>query len=366
MLEAMISPVVTLFNIELRKFTVPIGTVTGDGNGGNYPPSPHLSITFLREKILRFKSYFVLFLLVALPACGGATATESPPTPAEEAAVEAEATEPPAEEPTATPAAAEEEADLQGGSALDEIAKEELSTTDSGLRYAITEQGEGEAAEAGNLVYVHYTGTLEDGTQFDSSYDRGEPFQFILGAGQVIPGWDEGIALLHVGGKATLVIPPELAYGDRGAGGVIPPDATLIFEVELVRTEPGPPPPPEAPAEVDEADYTTTESGLKYYDFEEGSGDPPQAGQQVTVHYTGWLEDGTRFDSSLLRGQPFDFVVGVGQVIPGWDEGVASMKVGGQRQLIIPAELAYGDRGAGGVIPPDATLIFEVELLEIK
>ncbi|MDM8518954.1 FKBP-type peptidyl-prolyl cis-trans isomerase [Anaerolineales bacterium HSG6] len=117
---------------------------------------------------------------------------------------------------------------------------------------------------------------------------------------------------------------------------------------------------------MDEADYTTTESGLKYYDFEVGEGDNPTSGQPVAVHYTGWLEDGTRFDSSLLRGDPFVFPVGDGRVIPGWDEGVASMKVGGKRQLVIPSDLAYGEDGAGGVIPPDATLIFEVELIELQ
>lgn len=109
----------------------------------------------------------------------------------------------------------------------------------------------------------------------------------------------------------------------------------------------------------------TTESGLQYVDIEEGSGATPQPGQTVVVHYTGTLEDGTKFDSSRDRNQPFQFKIGVGQVIKGWDEGVGTMQVGGRRQLIIPSELGYGSRGAGGVIPPNATLIFDVELLRI-
>ncbi|HEX9922067.1 MAG TPA: FKBP-type peptidyl-prolyl cis-trans isomerase [Anaerolineae bacterium] len=240
---------------------------------------------------------------------------------------------------------------------------EDLTTTASGLQYVITEEGSGEAPQAGDIVEVHYSGTLTDGTEFDSSYERGEPIRFPLGLGQVIPGWDEGIGLLNVGSKAKLVIPPELAYGEAGAGGVIPPNATLVFEVELVDILPGP---PEAPSEVAEADYTTTDSGLQYYDFEAGEGDSPESGQTVVVHYTGWLEDGTMFDSSLMRGEAFEFPIGQGRVIPGWDEGVGSMKIGGKRQLVIPAELAYGERGAGGVIPPDAVLVFEVELVEIR
>jgi peptidylprolyl isomerase len=109
---------------------------------------------------------------------------------------------------------------------------------------------------------------------------------------------------------------------------------------------------------------TETPSGLKYVDEVVGTGASPQKGKRVTVHYTGTLTNGQKFDSSLDRGKPFAFTIGVGQVIQGWDEGVMSMKVGGKRKLMIPSKLGYGARGAGGVIPPNATLIFEVELLD--
>ena len=110
-------------------------------------------------------------------------------------------------------------------------------TTESGLQYIETEAGTGAQAQAGDKVAIHYTGTLADGTKFDSSLDRGKPFEFVLGNGAVIAGWDEGIALMKEGGKATLVIPPALGYGGGGIPGVIPGDATLLFEVELVSTQ---------------------------------------------------------------------------------------------------------------------------------
>ena len=116
----------------------------------------------------------------------------------------------------------------------------------------------------------------------------------------------------------------------------------------------------------DAASSTVTKpSGLKYEDIKVGTGDTAEAGKAVTVHYTGWLTNGTKFDSSKDRGQPFDFPLGGGRVIRGWDEGVQGMKVGGVRKLTIPPELGYGARGAGGVIPPNATLLFEVELLDL-
>ncbi|MBT9596273.1 MAG: FKBP-type peptidyl-prolyl cis-trans isomerase [Vitreoscilla sp.] len=232
-------------------------------------------------------------------------------------------------------------------------------STPSGLQIDDQVTGSGPEARAGQSVTVHYTGWLHDpaapqgrGRKFDSSKDRGEPFEFDLGAGNVIAGWDEGVQGMKVGGTRVLTIPPELGYGARGAGGVIPPNATLVFEVDLLPT-------PERPT-------------LQITDVVVGAGATAEAGHSVTVHYTGWLHDesapqgrGRKFDSSKDRNDPFQFDLGAGMVIRGWDEGVQGMQVGGTRVLVIPAHLGYGPRGAGGVIPPNATLVFEVELLGI-
>ncbi len=121
-----------------------------------------------------------------------------------------------------------------GSASLAEDTDRETITTSSGLQYQVLKTTDGELAKAGQMVKVHYTGWLTDGTKFDSSVDRGEPLEFKLGAKQVIAGWDEGVTGMKVGEKRRLVIPSKLAYGKRGAGGVIPPDATLVFEVELV------------------------------------------------------------------------------------------------------------------------------------
>ena len=300
---------------------------------------------------MQLRHLLVLALAALLAACGA----QAPASP--------EATSAPANAPTSAPTTGAAPAPT---SAAGPAGQENSVTTPSGLQFIELAPGAGELAKPGDLVKVHYRGTLADGTEFDSSYGRGEPIEFVLGQGQVIPGWDEGIAMLRKGGKATLIIPPNLAYGEGGAGGVIPPNATLTFEVELVDFSAGPPPPPEAPTTLDESAFTTTPSGLKYAELAPGTGAKAAAGQQVSVHYTGWLTDGTMFDSSLSGGQPFEFTLGQGQVIKGWDEGVAGMQVGGRRQLVIPPSIAYGDRGAGSVIPAGATLVFEVELLAVK
>jgi peptidylprolyl isomerase len=307
----------------------------------------------VRKLRLNVGLVIALLLVGILAACAPTTGTSEPAAEASTATATAEApVEQPTEATTATPAPAA----TQPG-------EENAITTASGLKYIEIEKGTGPAPQPGEVVSVNYRGMLEDGTEFDNSYDRGEPFQFALGEGMVIPGWDEGIAMMHQGGKARLIIPPDLAYGEAGASGVIPPNATLTFEVELVSISPGS---PDAPTEVNEADYVTTESGLKYYDFQTGEGPSPQEGEVVSVDFTGWLTDGTKIGSSVDTGTPVVFAVGTGQMIPGWDEGMMTMKVGGKRQMVVPPELAFADQGAGDLIPPNATLILEVELLSIS
>ncbi|ARA92747.1 peptidylprolyl isomerase [Rhodothermaceae bacterium RA] len=236
----------------------------------------------------------------------------------------------------------------------------EVVTTESGLQYIELERGDGEHPQPGQVVKVHYRGQVQgDSTIFDDSYERGVPLYFPVGSDRIIPGWDEGIQLMRVGGKARLIMPPELAFGEQGYAGVIPPNATLVFDVELLDVQEGA---PEAPTEVPEDDFQMLEGGVAYVDLAEGEGEPLQEGDRATVHYTGWLQDGGKFDSSLDNGRPFTFVVG-GNVIEGWSRGVVGMKVGGKRQIVIPPELAYGEQGAGP-IPPNSTLVFEVELLD--
>jgi thimet oligopeptidase len=234
----------------------------------------------------------------------------------------------------------------------------------TGLEWWVIEEGKGDSPQPTSMVKVHYTGWLEDGTKFDSSVDRGTPSTFTLN--QVIRGWTEGLCLMSVGEKRKFRIPANLAYGSRGRPS-IPPDSTLIFDVELldIIDYAKVPPMEQLPGDSVTGEIATSDSGLQWYDIVEGSGETPvNASSTVEVHYTGWLTDGTKFDSSVDRGQTIEFPLN--GVIAGWTEGVGSMKVGGKRKLIIPADLGYGAAGAGGVIPGGATLIFDVELISTK
>lgn len=221
-----------------------------------------------------------------------------------------------------------------------------------GVKIEDLKEGDGPACKKGDLIEVHYTGKFPDGKVFDSSAKR-RPFRFQLGVGEVIPGWDEGVPGMKVGGKRKLIVPPNLAYGSR-TDTKIPPNSTLVFEIELVKivTDPN--------KLKEEA-----EANLKIEDLKEGDGPAAKTGDTLVLHYTGWLKDGAKFDSSYDHKQAFSFMLGAGQVIRGWDKGLVGMKAGGKRKLTIPPELGYGEQGSGQ-IPPNATLVFEVELLRIE
>lgn len=232
------------------------------------------------------------------------------------------------------------------------------SSTDGGVQITDMVTGEGDVATLGKQIAVNYTGwvyapdsTGGKGQQFDSSYDRGQEFRLILGFGQVIPGWDQGLEGMKVGGKRELIIPADLAYGEQAMGS-IPPNSTLLFEVELNEV-------------VDLAKDVLTE------DLVVGDGAEALPGMIVKLHYTGWLfnadstdSKGAMFDTSLQAGQMLEFPIARSRVIPGMDLGLLGLKVGGSRRITIPPSLGYGDRDLG-VIPPNSTLIFDVELFEV-
>ncbi len=250
--------------------------------------------------------------------------------------------------------------------------KLDYKNTESGIYYDITEAGEDTHPGAKHIVKTHYKGYRLDGKVFDSSYDRGQPIEFPLTG--VIQGWQEAIPLLGKGGKGTFLIPSGLAYGPRGAGADIPPNTVLIFDVELLDFY-NPEEKVKKQAEADDAliqaflkdkgiDAQKTDSGIYYVIKKEGTGKSATPANTVKVHYEGYLLDGTVFDSSYQRGETIEFPLN--RVIPGWQESIPLLKEGGKGTFYIPSGLAYGPRGAGGVIKPNAVLAFDVELFEVK
>jgi FKBP-type peptidyl-prolyl cis-trans isomerase len=202
--------------------------------------------------------------------------------------------------------------------------------------------GKGAQAQAGDYITVNYTGRLKsNGKQFDSSVGKA-PFSFMLGAGMVIKGWDKGVSGMKEGGKRLLTIPSSMGYGARGAGSDIPPNADLVFEVELLN--------------IDRAKIET---------LAPGKGKGAAFGDMLKVHYKGMFTSGKEFDSSYKRGEPMEVPLEGRGLIPGFIQGLIGMKKGEKRKITIPPKLGYGDAGAGGVIPPNATLVFELELVDL-
>lgn len=268
--------------------------------------------------------------------------------------------------------------------------KLKVDKTESGIHYVMDSPGDGAGnPTSSDVILAHYHGTTLDGKIFDSSVDRGIPFKFELG--RVIPGWQETIKMLSRGGKGKFMIPSGLAYGTRGAGASIPPNSPLVFEIELIDfAKPGTPEADKLDKIVQEKQMAAyaeqnakeesvimafakeknlklekTESGVYYHMTKKGTGTVhPTAKSNVTVHYHGYLLDGSVFDSSVDKGKPF--TTALNRVIPGWTQGIPVLTEGGKATLVIPSALGYGPRGAGAKIPPNSVLAFDVELIKIN
>ncbi|MEO6904503.1 MAG: FKBP-type peptidyl-prolyl cis-trans isomerase [Bacteroidia bacterium] len=249
----------------------------------------------------------------------------------------------------------------EGPKPFDVKGKDTISTA-SGLKYIMVKENKSGATTAGNKVSINYTGFLKDGKIFDSSIDRGQPLVAKIGDAKVFPGLDEGISLLRKGEKARLIIPSKLAFGDKAAGP-IPANSDIVMDVEVISVTPIP-----VPVKYDTTGLVKkqTPSGLQYFEVHRSADTTKaQAGKTVKVNYTGYLTDGKMFDSSVERGEPIEFPLGQGMVIPGWEEGIALMHPGDKFRLIIPYTLAYGEAGREPIIPAKADLIFDVELISI-
>lgn len=203
------------------------------------------------------------------------------------------------------------------------------------------EVGKGPEAKPGDILTMDYTGTLTDGKQFDSSVGK-KPFQFILGAGQVIVGWDKGMVGIKEGGKRLLTIPSEMGYGKDGAGDSIPPNSTLKFDVKLIKLD-------------------RIESKI----LVEGKGEPAKGGDSCELHYLLTDKDGKKIDSSYDRNQTFPVNIGSTRLITGFTAGIIGMKQGEKRKITVPYQFGYGKAGRPPVIQPEATLYFEIEMIKL-
>ena len=235
---------------------------------------------------------------------------------------------------------------------------EQLKATDSGLKYQVLAEGEGSAAGPDDMVGMHYSIWDGDGKLLVTDFMGDRPPIAGKCKDLTLPLLTEAALLLKPGGKCVFVAPLAMAYGSRPPPDLAP-DAVSIWILEMIK----PLPEPEfRPPDVETGGKTP--SGLEYEVVEPGEGTAPKMGQMVKVHYAGWLADGNAFDSSFPRGEPTG--LRLGQVIPGWNEGLQMMKPGAIYRFKIPAAIAYGARGKPPVIPPNADLVFYIQLVSIE
>ncbi len=255
----------------------------------------------------------------------------------------------------------------------------------SGIFFLVTKKGKGAKAAAGEYAKLNIVAKTigPKGAEFINTYNDGKPIDLEIGTGQLGVGFETGLMKMKVGEKATMVVPFSLAFGAQGMRGYVPPYATIVYDVQLLKLTSAKQMKAQQEAQAKKAmageaslinkylkshniNVKPTADGLYYIQEVAGTGKQAVAGDKVKVHYTGYLLDGTKFDSSVDRGKPFEFTLGQHQVIPGWDEAIAMMKEGGKAKLVIPSNLAYGSRGAGKIIPPNSPLVFDVELIKVE
>ena len=231
-----------------------------------------------------------------------------------------------------------------------------------GMKYYVVDSGNGKPAKAGDNVYVHFTGWLPDGTIYTSTRNNGDARRFTAGAGETFEGMDSALMLMPEGARFKFVIPSKMAFGKEGYGNRVPPNTEVTLDIEMVRISPE-----KHVAKWNAAglDTVTTASGLRYIVFEPGFGQPIVDHSIVTAHFSVYLPDGKLIDSSVKRESPIRYPVGAGLIIEGWEEASLLMRNGSRFQLLVPARLAYGDEGQPPLIPANADLIFDVEILDV-
>ena len=232
----------------------------------------------------------------------------------------------------------------------------------NGIKRYTIDSGHGSPARAGDNVYVHFTGWLPDGTIYTSTRNVGDARRFTAGGGETFAGMDTVLLTMAEGALCRFVIPYKLAFGEKGYGNRIPPKTDLTLDIEMVRISRE-----KHVTKWDAAgrDTLSTATGLRYIVFEPGNGPQIKDRSIVTAHYSVYLPDGTLIDSSVKRESPIRYPVGAGLIIEGWEEASLLMRGGSRFQLLVPANLAYGDEGEPPLIPANSDLVFDIEILDV-
>lgn len=234
--------------------------------------------------------------------------------------------------------------------------------TKEGITYYPLKIGTGKKAKIGDNAYIHYTGYLADSSIFDSSLKNLEAVRVTVGGTHIFKGWSIALQQMNKGSKFRFIIPHHLAYAEKGYKNIIPPNSDLTMDIEMQKIVP----------EIEvkkwnakQRDTLKTKSGLKYIIFEKGKGSTIKDSCVVELHYSGYFTNGKLFDSSVKRQTPIKIPIGISAIIEGWDEAIKLMRKGAEYQFFIPSKLAYGKEGIPNQVPPNADLIFDIQIIDV-